>query len=78
MLLLKISSINLFGNLDLNIVRHDDIPIMNIYKSNRDSTPVFVGKKNVKTLKNTKWLETPKNIKNKSIIYHPTEKLELD
>jgi hypothetical protein len=48
MLLLKISSINLVGNLDLNIIRHDEIPIMNIYKSNRDSTPVFAGKKNLR------------------------------
>jgi hypothetical protein len=46
MLLLKVSSINLFGNWRLV-----EIPLMNIYKSNRDSTPVFVGKTNVKTLK---------------------------
>jgi len=45
MLFLKFLSIILVRNLDLNIVRHDDIPIMNIYKSNRDSTPVFAGKK---------------------------------
>ena len=51
MLLLKVSSINLFGNLDLNIEWPVEIPLMNIYKSNRDSTPVFVGKTNVKTLK---------------------------